>query len=71
MTIRVAAEAYKLAFIPLREERYDLVVLEYESGQGPVKAMLEALNSRRFAREINQLCAYDTDQMGEVIVQGP
>ena len=71
VTIRVAAEAYKLAFIPLREERYDLVVLEYESGQGPVKAMLEALNSRRFAREINQLCAYDTDQMGKVIAQSP
>ena len=69
VTIRVAAEAYGLAFIPLREERYDLVVLEDGSGLGPVKAMLEALNSRRFAREINQLCAYDTDQMGKVIAQ--
>jgi putative molybdopterin biosynthesis protein len=69
VTIRVAAEAYGLAFIPLREERYDLVVLEDESSLGPVKAMLEALNSRRFAREINQLCAYDTDQMGKVITQ--
>lgn len=69
VTIRVAAEAYGLAFIPLREERYDLVVLEDQSGHGPVKAMLEALNSRRLAREINQLCAYDTDQMGTVITQ--
>ncbi|MBV8360138.1 MAG: helix-turn-helix domain-containing protein [Deltaproteobacteria bacterium] len=69
VTIRVAAEAYGLAFIPLREERYDLVVLEDELGLGPVKAMLEALNSRRFAREINQICAYDTDQMGKVITQ--
>jgi putative molybdopterin biosynthesis protein len=69
VTIRVAAEAYGLTFIPLREERYDLVVFEDESGLGPVKAMLEALNSRRFAREISQLCAYDTDQMGKVITQ--
>jgi len=69
VTIRVAAAAYGLAFIPLREERYDLVVFEDESGLGPVKAMLEALNSRRFAREINQLCAYDTGQMGDVIAQ--
>jgi len=44
-------------------------VFEDESGLGPVKAMLEALNSRRFAREINQLCAYDTGQMGDVIAQ--
>jgi putative molybdopterin biosynthesis protein len=69
VTIRVAAEAYGLSFIPLREERYDLVVLEDESVLGPVKAMLDALNSRRFAREINQLCAYDTNQMGKVIAQ--
>ncbi len=69
VTIRVAAEAYGLTFIPLREERYDLVVLEEESKQGPVQEMLDALNSRRFAREINQLCAYDTDQMGKLTAQ--
>jgi putative molybdopterin biosynthesis protein len=69
MTIRVAAHAFGLTFIPLREERYDLIVLEDESGFGPVKAMLEALNSGRFAREVNQLCAYDTDQMGKVLTQ--
>jgi putative molybdopterin biosynthesis protein len=69
VTIRVAAEAYGLTFIPLREERYDLVVFEDESGLAPVKAMLDALSSRRFAHEINQLCAYDTDQMGKVIAQ--
>jgi molybdate-binding protein len=67
VTIRIAAQAYGLTFIPLREERYDLVVPDDESDLAPVKAMLEALNSRRFAREINQLCAYDTDQMGKVI----
>lgn len=66
VTIRVAAEAYGLGFVPLREERYDLVILEREAQSLPVKAMLEALNSRRFAREVSQLCAYDTDQMGQV-----
>jgi molybdate-binding protein/DNA-binding XRE family transcriptional regulator len=69
VTIRVAAEAYGLTFIPLREERYDLVVLQDEAEFAPVRAMLDALNSRRFAREINQLCAYDTDQMGKVIAR--
>jgi hypothetical protein len=29
--------------------------------------MLDALNSRRFAREVSQLCAYDAIQMGQVI----
>lgn len=66
VTIRVAAQAYGLGFVPLREERYDLVILEREVQSPPVKAMLEALNSRRFAREVSQLCAYDTDQMGQI-----
>jgi molybdate-binding protein len=69
VTIRFAAEAYSLTFIPLREERYDLVALEEESSVCPVKALLEALNSRRLASEINQLCGYDTTQMGQVIAR--
>ena len=67
VTIRVAAGAYGLDFIPMREERYDLAILERDLETVPVKAMLDALNSRRFAREVSQLCAYDTDQMGTVL----
>lgn len=66
-TIRLAAEAFMLDFAPLREERYDLVIPEAETETVPVRALLEALNSRRFAREISQLCHYDTDEMGRVI----
>jgi putative molybdopterin biosynthesis protein len=69
VTIRVAANAYGLAFVPIREERYDMVILERESKTPPVTAMLEALNSPRFAREVSQLCAYDTSQMGKVIAR--
>jgi putative molybdopterin biosynthesis protein len=68
VTIRVAAEAYGLDFIPLRQERYDLVFHE-ESELGPVKAMLDALNSGRFAREVSQLCGYDTSEMGKELAR--
>ncbi len=67
VTIRLGADAYGLHFLPHRDERYDLVIMEREAESTPVKAMLDALNSRRFAREISQLCAYDTAQMGEII----
>ncbi len=69
VTIRVAAEAYGLGFIPLREERYDLVVPASELEWPPVKAMLDALNSARFGRELSGLCAYDTSATGTVIGQ--
>jgi putative molybdopterin biosynthesis protein len=66
VTIRLAAEAYGLPFIPIREECYDLVFLTRDLETAPVRAMLDALNSRRFALEVSQLCAYDTNQMGQV-----
>jgi putative molybdopterin biosynthesis protein len=65
VTIRLAAEAYGLRFIPIREECYDLVILT-RLETAPVRAMFDTLNSRRFALEVSQLCAYDTNQMGHV-----
>jgi putative molybdopterin biosynthesis protein len=69
VTIRVAAEAYGLNFIPIREECYELVIPGREMDSDPVVAMLDALNSRRFAREVSQLCGYDTTQMGQVVAR--
>ena len=67
VTIRLGADAFGLHFLPHRDERYDLVIMEQEAESAPIKAMLDTLNSRRFAREIAQLCAYDTAQMGQVV----
>ena len=67
VTIRLAADAYGLPFVPIREERYDLVILERDLQAPPIEAMLDALNSQRFAREVSQFCAYDTSQMGRTI----
>jgi molybdate-binding protein/transcriptional regulator with XRE-family HTH domain len=69
VTLRVAADAYDLEFIRLREERYDLVILAAEAETPPVKAMLDSLSSRRFAREISQFCGYDTEPMGRVVAR--
>ncbi|MGC2278083.1 MAG: substrate-binding domain-containing protein [Candidatus Binatus sp.] len=68
VTIRLGADVYGLNFIPHRDERYDLVFMADEADSMPVKAMLDALASRRFAREISQLCGYDTAQMGQVVI---
>ena len=69
VTIRLAAQAYRLHFIPFREERYDLVVLRRDIDSQPVKALFEALSSPRFAKEVSQLCGYDTSQMGHTIAR--
>jgi len=67
VTIRVAADAFGLGFVPLIEERYDLVIMESETDCAGVRAMLDALNSSAFTRELNELCFYDTAETGRVI----
>ena len=69
LTLRVAAEAWGLGFVRVREERYDLVILEREMDSPPVRAMLDALNSRSLAGEVSQLCAYDTSRMGQIVAR--
>jgi putative molybdopterin biosynthesis protein len=69
VTIRLAADTYGLPFIPMREERYDLVILDRDLDSTPIQAMLDALHSRRFASEVSQFCAYDTSQMGRTLAR--
>jgi putative molybdopterin biosynthesis protein len=69
LTLRVAADAFGLSFIPLREERYDLVIPRREMQAAAVRAMLEALSSSRLASEVSRLCSYDTREMGKVMAE--
>ena len=66
-TLRVAAEAFDLDFVTLRNERYDLVVTKQAAGETAVRAVIDALSSSRFAREVSSLCGYDTSAMGSVV----
>jgi putative molybdopterin biosynthesis protein len=45
VTIRLAADTYGLPFIPMREERYDLVILDRDLDSTPVKAMLDEVKT--------------------------
>jgi putative molybdopterin biosynthesis protein len=67
LTLRVAADAYGLSFVPLRREQYELVIGASELATAPVEALMNTLNTRRFAREVAQLCGYDTRRMGEIV----
>jgi len=67
--IAAAAQALELDFIPLFDERYDLVIpLEYITDPllGP---LLDLLVSGEFRHAVAQLPGYDTDPMGKVIAE--
>lgn len=67
--IRAAADALGLDFIPLFNERYDLVI-PLEHYQTPkLKPLLELLEDTEFRRAVNALAGYDTSPMGSIIAE--
>jgi molybdate-binding protein len=63
--LRASAHQFGLDFIPLFQERYDLVFSkeQYES----LVPLLDAIQTRTFRREVHALTGYDTTHTGEQI----
>jgi putative molybdopterin biosynthesis protein len=67
--IAAAAKALELDFIPLFQERYDLVMpAEFASGE-LLRALLELLSSAGFRQQVSQLPGYDVRVMGQVVLE--
>jgi putative molybdopterin biosynthesis protein len=67
--IRAAADALKLDFVPLYDERFDLVIPfeHYESTK--LAPLLELLHKEEFRDAVDALAGYDTAPMGEIIAE--
>jgi molybdate-binding protein len=64
---RSAATLYGLSFLPLQEERYDLVMPSaYLSDHPGLSLLLDTIVSRAFRRELGALGGYDTRETGTV-----
>lgn len=63
--IQAAAREYQLDFIPLFEERYDLIIPEERAKL--VGPLLDHLQTASFRRELNTLTGYNTAHSGEQI----
>lgn len=62
--IVAAARALQLDFIPLAQERYDLVIpVEYEEGE-LLRPLLDLLHDGDFRKAVSALPGYDVSQMG-------
>jgi putative molybdopterin biosynthesis protein len=61
------ASVYGLDFVPLRQVRYDLAILEEYLGEEPVKQLLGTLHLRWVRSQLRVLGGYDTSSTGDVI----
>jgi putative molybdopterin biosynthesis protein len=64
---RAAALAHELAFVPLAEERFDLIIpRELASAPGVVQ-LVDTLQARTFRRELDCLGGYQTRRTGDAV----
>ena len=67
--ILASARASGLDFIPLQEERYDLVVPAAFIDDRPVRMLLDTLTAHGYRREIDTLGGYDSSITGTTIAE--
>lgn len=66
--IEAAARAFGLDFIPLQDERYDLVIPAEHLDTPPMQALLEVCSSRSCRDEVEALGGYDSSPAGTVVM---
>ena len=67
--IAAAAQALDLGFIPLFQERYDLVIPKQFAEDDLLAPLFELLVDRGFREAVSQLKGYDVSVMGNVILE--
>jgi len=66
VAVEGVALAAGLGFVPLTEERFDLVVPAAAAASPPISRLIEALDDARFRAEISHLPGYDGEMSGHV-----
>ena len=67
LAIHAAAAALKLDFLPLYQERYDLVIPKEHHESARLMPLLQLLGDPEFQQTVASLPGYSTDSMGEII----
>ena len=66
-TERISRQMEGIDFIPLQEERFDLVIRKDMLNTTPVQTMLKILNSPEFKKEISHFSGNDYRDLGKII----
>ena len=69
--IRAAAVALDLGFLPLFQERYDLVIPREQFESPKLAPLVKLLESSAFRQAVSALPGYDVSLMGTIIATRP
>jgi len=66
---KAALQVSAIDFIPLKKERYDLVIRKEDAERPQFKAMLSILQSQAFRNEVAGMGGYDLSQTGKIMAE--
>jgi putative molybdopterin biosynthesis protein len=66
---KIARQVDNIDFIPLKKERYDLVVKKEDFQTFEIQTMLNIIRSVAFKNEFSNIGGYDTSDMGKIIAE--
>jgi putative molybdopterin biosynthesis protein len=67
--IAAAAQALDLDFLPLFQERYDLVIPKQHAEDELLAPLFGLLAGREFRAAVSKLAGYDVSVMGKIILE--
>ena len=68
-TEKAALQVANIDFVPMQEERYDLVIRREDAGTPAFQAMLSILRSPAFRNELSGMGGYGLLQLGQIIAE--
>jgi putative molybdopterin biosynthesis protein len=71
LAIEAVARQFRLDFLPLHRERYDLAISRRDYFEPPFQKLLLFAHSPRFAERARELGGYDITSLGQVVYNAP
>jgi putative molybdopterin biosynthesis protein len=68
-TEKAALQVANIDFVPMQQERYDLVIRREDAGKPAFQAMLAILRSPDFQNELAGMGGYGLAQLGQIIAE--
>ncbi|MCH3962807.1 MAG: helix-turn-helix transcriptional regulator [Clostridium sp.] len=66
---KACSQVKGIEFIPIQEEKYDMIVKKRDLNKPSIKAIMNILESEQFQMEIMGIGGYDISEMGKIIAE--
>jgi putative molybdopterin biosynthesis protein len=66
---KIARQVDNIEFIPLKKERYDLVLKKEDLNTAEIQTMLRIIRSAAFKNEFGNIGGYDTSDIGRIVAE--